>query len=308
MNPTDPASFSVAVTLGPSDTIRLAPCPRAPIEEDDVLERIDEWLLAVASLRRRGAQELVEWGDVVVLDVLGVTAEGLLPDGVRKGWEVQVRPDDALPGFFEALVGRRPGSTVSVELTLPGDDDQPLHVTFEMTVKEATALRWPSLDDPSVLAKLGKGSFDDLVDAAVLELTEERQLDADLATEAAVVEALLERSDVQVDDELVELEMMTAWERTEGAALIALGLDAERRSAALTRFMHDPLEREACWQRLAQGALLDAVARERGLTPTLESYGVEFDPSQLEVHGLTALGSRQAALDVLVDTCVVAAV
>jgi trigger factor len=214
-----------------------------------------------------------------------------------------------LPGLFEALMTSTVGATLNVPVVLP--EDYPVEelrgqtLDFTVGVKAASQVRWGSLEDPVVLGRLNKGAnIDAVIEAAAGELEEESIFDAMRASEARALEAVLNAAEVDIDPELVEAEMMQVFAGNQGRILEQMGAEQDEQNEALTSFMYNEDERTEVAVRLANNAILNAIAAQYDLTPSLLQVGIEADEKTLAQNNLLEHGRRQAALDFLMDRCV----
>jgi trigger factor len=301
-------AVALEVKLPSLDGIRVALADPIAVSEDDIWERIDEWLAEASFKRARNTGEAIAEDDIVTLNVAGFQNGELLKGTLMRDWEVRATPSTHLPGFFEALIGRKVDETVEFDVTL--SDEYPVEslrgetVSFHVVIQAAQNVRWGSLDDAVVLAKINKGaSAEALVDAAAAELEEESMFAAQRETEGRVLDAVLERTEINLPAELVEAEMLETYAASEGQALREAGADEETQNGALMRFMSDEDERSNAEARICNNAVLHAVAMQYNLTPSLRQVGIEASEKELLLSGLLEQGRRQAALDFLVEKC-----
>jgi trigger factor len=301
-------AVALAVKLPGLDGIRVDVAEPDGITEGDIWERLDEWLAAASFKRDRSAGETIEVDDIVTLNVVGFKDGALLKGTLMRAWEVRVESVESLPGFFEALVGHKVGDIAQIEVTLaesyPVEDLRGQAVAFTVSIDAAQQVRWGSLDDAVVLARINKGSTADaVIEAAAAELEEESMFAAQRETEARVLDAVLGEAELDLSPELLEAEMMHVFAASEGQALQEMGLDQAMQNEALTRYMHDDDERLDVAVRICNNALLHAVATQYNLTPSLQQVGIEASEKELRLSGLWEQARRQAALDFLVEKC-----
>jgi trigger factor len=111
-----------------------------------------------------------------------------------------------LPGFDEQLIGASAGETRALEVTFP--DEHPEHLrgrsaTFEVTVKEVKAKRLPELTDELASEAAGFDTLQELREdiATRLKQADEQAVEAEF--ERAVVDAAMQRAQVEVPEKLV---------------------------------------------------------------------------------------------------------
>ncbi|SEN07301.1 trigger factor [Stigmatella aurantiaca] len=250
-----------------------------PLTQDDLLDRLTELVREHAQRRERAQTETVALGDEVLLDTLGYAKGRILPFSIRENRWALVNPDPLLPGFFEALVGRQVGLSVDIALTLP--PDYPVEslrgasARFLVDVKAARELSLPDAESPAFIASMGKGAT--LVDVM-------RQLGEDLANERTdeatrearehVLDVLVERTQVEVPEALVDEEIRRRWAEAERPILQRKDFGPDELQQALEAWQQDSLTRADAARRLKIALVLAAIARRDQIQPqreTLES-------------------------------------
>ena len=205
--PEDDGSFSfsavVAVLPRPeaADWTELeVPAPEADVPAELVeleLARVQETAAELVPVEDRPAQP----GDTLVIDVDG-------PDlAPQRDYVVELGADMLVPELDTALVGMTAGATKTVELTAGEDAKRPV----ELTVKEIKEKRLPELDDELARAVT---EFDTLADLrADIEARLREQLEDELTIRLreAAVDALVEASQVETVEPLVERRTAELW-------------------------------------------------------------------------------------------------
>lgn len=197
-------SFSATVAVLPkpevADWTELeVPAPEAEVPTDLVeleLARVRESAAELVPVLDRPVQP----GDTVVLDVSG-------PDmAAQRDYVVEVGAELLVPELDNALIGTAAGGTKTVELAT-GEEAHPV----ELTVKEIKEPRLPELDDELARAATEFETLADLradIEARLLE-----QLEEELAVRLreAAVDALVEASQVETVEPLVERRTAELW-------------------------------------------------------------------------------------------------
>jgi trigger factor len=320
----DPHGHGKAVTLTATDcdlsTVELELPERPTLDEAALETRLAERLRAIATRRERGRNEKVAEGDDVVLDVLGYAHGRLIPFSVRSNWTTEVAPDPALPGFFAALVGVRVGDSLMISITMPEDAPEALRnaeARFLVEVKQAFEVE-PIEQSPATWPqRLGAPDLE----TALERLASEFEAETAEAAEAEILERLLdavaERTEVEVPSEVIDREVELAWQRLERPHLVAHDFSRTELDEALEGWLADDDTRAQAERRLRVTAGLDAVVSQYGLAvdagDRLELEATLADAASLpvasfsaavaEVHDgpaqLDALALRLLAIDTL---------
>jgi trigger factor len=169
-----------------------------------------------------------------------------------------------------------------VEVTFPEDGPEHLRgrtATFEVTVNEVQAKRLPELDDDFASEAAGFDTVDELRDDIAKRLREADERAVEREFEQAVVDAAVERAEIEVPEQLVHArahelvsETLSALERqgiSREAYLRIAGGDEERLTHEAEPEASAALRREA---------VLAAVAEAEGIEPGEEELLGELAP------------------------------
>lgn len=157
------------------------------------------------------AERPVAQGDLVIADVSAIT-EARPEAAEPRATMIEIGADN-IPGFDEQIVGMSAGDTKTFTLTYPPDypDDILAGETADFTihVKEVRAKQVPALDD-ALASKLTNGKTPTL-DAFKADLRADMQRElaasADRESEAAIVDKIVEASQIEFPPVLVEAEV-----------------------------------------------------------------------------------------------------
>jgi len=206
------------VTLG--DTSRLTAPSEAIEVTDEMLERrledLREPLAEITPVEREARM-----GDVAVIDV-EVEADGAVVESeTRKAMEAELKDGVLLPELLAVLPGTFVDETREATVKFPDDYSEPKlagkEATIRVTLRGVKEKTLPQLDD--ALAKQLSGGKQETVDAYRAAVREELEESAKsmtrLAREQALVKALVDSSQVEVPEALVERELVTQLESME---------------------------------------------------------------------------------------------
>jgi trigger factor len=196
--------FSATVSVMPKPELADWTTLEVPFAEAEVpaelvdleLERLRETVAELAPVEDRPVTE----GDTVVLDILG---EGVPP---QRDYVTEVGADRLVNEIDDALPGMKKGETKTVEIA---GAESPLPV--EVTVKEVKEKVLPELDDELARSASEFDTLEELraeIEARLLEqLTEELEI----RFREAAVDALVNASDVETVEPLVERRTAELW-------------------------------------------------------------------------------------------------
>ena len=283
------------VTLG--DTSKLMAPAEAIDVTDEMLERrledVREPLAEVTPVEREARM-----GDVAVIDV-EVEADGAVVESeTRKAMEAELKDGVLLPELLAVLPGTFVDETRETTVKFPDDYSEPKlagkEATIRVTLRGVKEKVLPQLDD--ALAKQLSGGKQDTVDAyraAVRdELEEAARSMTRLAREQALVKALVDSSQVEVPEALVERELVTqleSMERSLGRQGLKLDRYLDYLGKTVPQWAAD--ERPDAEARLKVDLILDEFARREGIDPTdeeVDTFLEEQAPRDEDLKGRVA--------------------
>lgn len=205
--PEDDGSFSFSATVAVLPKPQVAdwselevPAPEAEVPNELVeleLARIRETAAELVPVEDRPVQP----GDTVVLDVEG---PGLAP---QRDYVVEAGASMLIPELDTALVGMDAGAGKTVELPAGEDETQPV----ELTVKEIKEPRLPELDDELAQAVTEFETLAELREDIEGRLAEQLEDELTVRLREAAVDALVEASQVETVEPLVERRTAELW-------------------------------------------------------------------------------------------------
>jgi trigger factor len=176
-----------------------------PEEISGELERLRQMH---AQLKQVEGRDRVQQGDVVLLDFQGLLNQRPIKDGKAENYLLEVGSGTMVPGFEEALIGKKTSSGEEITVGFPADhprkDLAGKEVTFKVTIKEIRQRILPALDDE--FAK-DVGAYKDLEELKEriktdLQKAKEYRLKEELRQQA--IDQLLQANPVEISSYLVE--------------------------------------------------------------------------------------------------------
>jgi len=237
----------------------------ASVTDADVEKMID-------TLRKQNAQwnesaEAAEDGDQVSIDFEGFIDGEAFEGGAAKGYSLTLGSNSMIPGFETGLVGAKPGSEVTLDVTFPEDyhkeDLKAKPAQFKVTVNTVKKPALPELNE-EFFKSFGVEASDAETFTVEVRKNMERELDRALrnVTKQQVIAGLLAANEVDVPASLVEQEI----DRLRQQAVQQFGggqqLDPRQLPAELFK---DQAEK-----RVLIGLLMNAVIESNELTPSAE--------------------------------------
>ena len=234
----------------------------------DIKARVDELRTSYARVERRRTGDVLEAGDEVELTLTGyVGGKVFLAKIAQWYW---IRPNPALPGFFESLVGASVGESKIIQVRLPADYPVPAQANrlavFAVEVKEAQRRMPPNANDPTFLAWVGRGkTVAELERTIQNEIISSRGMDMVNHAKLLFLRELYLLSEDPIPDDFVEDELRKRWRERKGEALIQIGMSLDEQKESQNEYLHDPVMREEARRSVWELRVLEAIADFAGI-------------------------------------------
>jgi trigger factor len=157
---------------------------------------------------KRAAKE----GDLVVLDfdAEDFKTKESLPPASAKDFRLSLGDNTLIPGFEDKVAGLKPGESKSFSIVFPKDYHDKTFVqrkvTFKVSIKEVNEVKLPKLDDAFAKQVGPFKSLEELKTELRRQLQSELDRQSIIDLENKVLNELAEKTEVKLDDKLVESE------------------------------------------------------------------------------------------------------
>jgi trigger factor len=242
-------------------------------EVDDLLGRIRDRFAELETVARPAAE-----GDHVVADVRASVHGEEVPEATRPDYMYSLGSGEFGPILDRELTGARPGQILKFNDTLPErfGERAGTEVSFSVLVKEVKGKKLPPLDDELARTASEFDTLEELRGNLRETLEAGKRREADGVVRDRVLQALIDRVDVELPESLVEEEtehrVRTARERAERAGLTLEQLLSSQ-GWDESRLRGDA--REHAIRAIVADLVLEGVARREDLQVTAEEIGAE---------------------------------
>jgi len=269
------------IDLGDYRSYRLKP-PKVEVSREELqqaFEGIREQNAVLEPVDRPAAL-----GDVVVIDLVGQTAEGvtfLKGDGIRV--LLDAKSTDPAPGFAEAVEGMETGEERTFTLTLPADfpreELQGQEAEFTVRLVEAYERILPRLDDDLARTVGNFDSFEELQEHVRKQLQQAAQEKADKEYAEQVLETVIEQAQVEYPPVMLKEALDEVVQDVERAVRREARLSLEDYLRIQGKSMEELREelRPQAAARLKRALVLGEVARLEGLEISEEEVGAHIE-------------------------------
>jgi trigger factor len=275
-----PLRFSVEIAVRP--TARLGDLEGLEVgrresgvdaaQIDAEIDRLRESLASLETVDRPASE-----GDFVVLDFEGRVDGEPFEGGDARGFVLELGSGRLVEGFESQLGGASAGDEREVRVTFPGDyrseELAGKEAVFDVAVKEVKEKRLPEADDELAAEAGGFDTLDELRGEIESRLAERDEQAIDQEFRQAVVDAAVDRSTVDIRDDLVHAKAHDMWSET-ARRLRAQGIDPGRYLEMVGK-TEEELVHEA------EDDARTALRRESVLAAVVESEGIDASDEEV---------------------------
>ena len=207
-----PFIFTATVALKPE--VKLGKYKGVTVDKVDVTVSDEDIDKTIEAERERNARSIsvtdraVKSGDDTVIDFEGFVDGVAFEGGKGENYSLTIGSCAFIPGFEDQLVGKNIGEETEVNVTFPEDyqasDLAGKAAMFKVTVKEIKEKELPALDDEFAAEVSEFDTLAEYREDVKKNLTEKREKDAKNAKEDAVIDAIIEKTEMEIPDAMIE--------------------------------------------------------------------------------------------------------
>lgn len=272
------------VNLPAFSDIRIEADP-SEVTDEEIDEQLDRLADRFAELEPVGRD--ARRGDYVLIDMTGTRGGEPVEGASAPDYLYEVGSEQGPPSLDDQLQGTRPGAILKFA------DDVHIHdgnehdhdhdhsstetIDFTVLVKEVKAKKLPEIDDEFARTVGEFGTLDELKDDLRPRLADAKVNMVEEKLRGQAVEALVEASDLEAPEKLVDGELEHRLSHIEGdlqQAGMTLAQYAERVGATELEIRSDM--REQATRSVKAELLLEEIARQNGIEVTQEDIGLEI--------------------------------
>lgn len=290
------------VKLGKYKGVKVDKADMEVTEEEinEVIERERENNARNISVEDRAVQD----GDMTVIDFEGFVDGTAFDGGKGENYPLTIGSGAFIPGFEEQLIGAEIGKEVEVKVTFPedyhADNLKGKDAVFKCTVKEIKIKELPELDDEFAGEVSEFDTLAEYKEDVKKSLEEKKAKEAKDAKEEAVIQAIIEDSEMEVPEAMIETQQRQMLD--EFAQRISMqGLSMEQYFQFTGSNYQQMLEqvKPQAEKRIKSRLVMEAVAAAEKLEVTDEEYDKEIE-TMAEVYQMDTakvkdmLGEKEA--------------
>lgn len=273
------------IKLGEFEGLNIEVDPVDEITDKDVDEEIEN------IRKRHGKLENVDRPiqneDVVTLDIYGEVEGEPIPQGATDNLQMEIKPDNFVPGFTEQLVGANAGEEKTIDVTFPDNyavvDLRGKQGKFKVNIKEVKELKLPELND-EFAHHMGEGhmdnevnTVDDLKARVKSDLVKSNEFSQMMKNQQTLIETIVNSSEVEVPESMERRELYAMWSNSEGRTLSERNIAKEVLQASWENYISREEMIAEARKRIKTTLVLSEVAKVKDITVTAEELNSELD-------------------------------
>ncbi len=239
----------------------------------------------------------VKDGDMTVIDFEGFVDGVAFEGGKGEDYPLTIGSGAFIPGFEEQLVGAEIGKEVEVNVTFPenyqAEELKGKAALFKCTVKEIKEKELPELDDEFASEVSEFETLAEYKEDIKKNLSERKAQEAKRAKEDAVIDAIINDSDIEIPEPMLETQQKQMADDF-GQRIQMQGINLEQ-YFQITGSSYDTLVEQIKPQaekRIKSRLVLEAVAAKEGIEVSEEEYVKETE-RMAEIYQMEAEKVRE---------------
>lgn len=312
-----PFIFTALVALKPE--IKLGKYKGVEVDKADVTVTDEEVDAEINKERENNARNIevtdraVKDGDMTVLDFEGFVDGVAFEGGKGENYPLTIGSGAFIPGFEEQLVGAEIGKEVEVNVTFPEDyqaeELKGKAATFKCTVKEIKEKELPELDDEFASEVSEFETLAEYKADVKTKLSEKKEKEAKDAKEAAVIEAIVNDSEMEIPEAMLKTQQkQMVDEFAQRIQMQGLSIDQYFQFTGTTYDKMIEQVKPQAEKRIKSRLVLEAVVKAENIAASDEDYEEELktmaEAYQMEVEKVKELLPEKSVAQIKEDIAV----
>lgn len=313
----EPFIFTAEVALKPP--VKLGKYKGVKIDKIDTEVTDEEITAEIDKERENNARNIevtdraVKDGDMTVLDFEGFVDGVAFEGGKGENYPLTIGSGAFIPGFEEQLVGAEIGKEVEVNVTFPedyqADELKGKAALFKCTVKEIKEKELPELDDEFASEVSEFDTLEEYKADVKATLTERKAKEAKDAKEAAVIEAIVKDSEMEIPDAMLATQQkQMVDEFAQRIQMQGLSLDQYFQFTGTTYDKMVEQVRPQAEKRIKSRLVLEAIVEAEKIEATEEDFEEELkamaEAYQMEVEKVKEMLPEKSVSQIKADLAV----
>lgn len=312
-----PFIFTATVALKPE--VKLGKYKGVKVDKADAAVTDEEVDAEINKERENSARNIevtdraVKDGDMVVLDFEGFVDGVAFDGGKGENYPLTIGSGSFIPGFEEQLVGAEIGVEKEVNVTFPEDyqaeELKGKAAVFKCTIKEIKEKELPELDDEFASEVSEFETLAEYKADVKAKLTEKKEKEAKDAKEAAVIEAIVNDSEMEIPEAMLKTQQkQMVDEFAQRIQMQGLSIDQYFQFTGTTYDKMIEQVKPQAEKRIQSRLVLEAIVAAEKIEATEEDYEEELktmaETYQMEVDKVKELLPEKSVTQIKEDLAV----
>ena len=312
-----PFIFTALVALKPE--VKLGKYKGVKVDKADTAVTDEEVDAEINKERENNARNIevtdraVKDGDMTVIDFEGFVDGTAFDGGKGENYPLTIGSGTFIPGFEEQLVGAQIGEEVEVNVTFPEDyqaeELKGKAALFKCTVREIKEKELPELDDEFASEVSEFETLAEYKEDVRATLTSKKEKEAKDAKEAAVIEAIVNDSEMEIPEAMLltqQKQMVDEFAQRMQMQGISMDQYLQFTGATYDKMMEQV--RPQAERRIKSRLVLEAVVKAENIEASDADYEEELksmaEAYQMEVDKVKEMLPEKSAVQIKQDIAV----
>ena len=312
-----PFIFTALVALKPE--VKLGKYKGVKVDKADTAVTDEEVDAEINKERENNARNIevtdraVKDGDMTVIDFEGFVDGTAFDGGKGENYPLTIGSGAFIPGFEEQLVGAQIGEEVEVNVTFPEDyqaeELKGKAALFKCTVREIKEKELPELDDEFASEVSEFETLAEYKEDVRATLTSKKEKEAKDAKEAAVIEAIVNDSEMEIPEAMLltqQKQMVDEFAQRTQMQGISMDQYLQFTGATYDKMMEQV--RPQAERRIKSRLVLEAVVKAENIEASDADYEEELksmaEAYQMEVDKVKEMLPEKSAVQIKQDIAV----
>lgn len=312
-----PFIFTALVALKPE--VKLGKYKGVKVDKADTAVTDEEVDAEINKERENNARNIevtdraVKDGDMTVIDFEGFVDGTAFDGGKGENYPLTIGSGAFIPGFEEQLVGAQIGEEVEVNVTFPEDyqaeELKGKAALFKCTVREIKEKELPELDDEFASEVSEFETLAEYKEDVRATLTSKKEKEAKDAKEAAVIEAIVNDSEMEIPEAMLltqQKQMVDEFAQRMQMQGISMDQYLQFTGATYDKMMEQV--RPQAERRIKSRLVLEAVVKDENIEASDADYEEELksmaEAYQMEVDKVKEMLPEKSAVQIKQDIAV----
>ena len=312
-----PFIFTALVALKPE--VKLGKYKGVKVDKADTAVTDEEVDAEINKERENNARNIevtdraVKDGDMTVIDFEGFVDGTAFDGGKGENYPLTIGSGAFIPGFEEQLVGAQIGEEVEVNVTFPEDyqaeELKGKAALFKCTVREIKEKELPELDDEFASEVSEFETLAEYKEDVRATLTSKKEKEAKDAKEAAVIEAIVNDSEMEIPEAmLLTQQKQMVDEFAQRMQMQGISMDQYLQCTGATYDKMMEQVRPQAERRIKSRLVLEAVVKAENIEASDADYEEELksmaEAYQMEVDKVKEMLPEKSAVQIKQDIAV----